>query len=269
MTYSPTLAQVLDAALTRRQGELHTALPGRVESYDAEKQVADVQPLVQALALAEDGTRSAVSLPVLPAVPVVFPGGGGYRATYPLAKGDTVLLVFAEASLDAWQPRGGVVAPPDTRRHHLADCVAIAGLHDDAHAWTGAATDAATWGKDGGPQVVARSGGIELGGDAANPPTEVAVLGSTYLDDEGSMLDDLLQRLANMATALVAASASLATAATANAVPMVGGGMALAPLTVVVQQLGSVVAELTTAVTTITEFRAKDATHRAQKVKLQ
>jgi hypothetical protein len=188
---SPSLAEVLDTALSRRLGELHTCLPGRVESYDASKQTVDVQPLVQAFALQEDGTTTTESLPVLSSVPLIFPGGGGFRATYPVASGDTVLVVFAEASLDAWQPRGGVVAPPDTRRHHLADAVAIAGLHDNSKAWTGASTSAATWGKDGGPQVVARSSALELGGDDSNPPTEALVLGTTYRSAEDTFLQSL------------------------------------------------------------------------------
>jgi hypothetical protein len=267
VSYSPTLADVIDTALTRRLQGVHTALPARVEAYDAATQTVDAQPLVQAFALEEDGTFTWYALPVVTHVPVTFTGGGGFRGTYPVAQGDTVLLVFAEASLDAWQPAGGVSQPPDLRRHHLADAIAIAGLHDDGKPWTGASTSAATWGKDGGPQVVARAAGIELGGDDANPPTEALVLGTTYTADENTMLDTLLAQLATAATALTAAAASLATATTALAVPTVGGAMAATPLGVVVAQVTTAATSLQSASTAITNFRATDAAHRSQKVK--
>lgn len=199
---SPTLAEVLDLALTRRLEELHTMLPGRIESFDAATQTADVQPLVHALALQEDGNRVAVPLPVLPGIPVVFPGSGGYRSTYPVAKGDSVLVLFAEACIDAWQPHGGAVEPGSRRRHHLADAVAVVGLRDNDHQWKGVATDAATWGKDGGPQVVARSGALELGSTADNRPTDALVLGTTYRQAEDAFLQAISTAAMAVATAL-------------------------------------------------------------------
>lgn len=266
MSRSPSLAEVLDTALSRRLGELHTCLPGRVESYDASKQTVDVQPLVQAFALQEDGTTTTESLPVLSSVPLIFPGGGGFRATYPVASGDTVLVVFAEASLDAWQPRGGVVAPPDTRRHHLADAVAIAGLHDNSKAWTGASTSAATWGKDGGPQVVARSNALELGGDDSNPPTEALVLGTTYRSAEDTFLQSLSTACQSALAAVAAAATALSTAATANAVPMVGGAVAAPSFAIVVTQLGTVAAQLGAIQAATTTFKAQGSTFLSQKV---
>ena len=56
-----------------------------------------------------------------------FPGAGGYRITFPVAEGDTGLLLFAESSLDKWLVSGGTVDPEDDRRHDLTDAVFLPG----------------------------------------------------------------------------------------------------------------------------------------------
>lgn len=105
--------------------QIHTALPGRIESYDHEKQKADVKPLLKRVY--KDG--EVLDVPVVPSVPVVFPRGNSSSLTFPLKKGDGVLLVFAERSLDKWLSEGGIVAPDDPRKFDLTDAVAIPGLY--------------------------------------------------------------------------------------------------------------------------------------------
>lgn len=126
--YVPNLAELLSGHVSRSLAELHTAMPGRVERYDSTTQTADVKPLVKRKVADEAGTESLESLPVVPSVPVVFPGAGDYGITFPIARGDTVLLVVASASLDRWLARGGEVDPADERAHALSDAVAIPGL---------------------------------------------------------------------------------------------------------------------------------------------
>lgn len=128
---NPTLADVLRGALDSRLGDLHVAIPARVESYNADRQSCSAQPLVRVAvpeAQVEDDSRAVERLPVINGVPVVFPGAGDYSITWPLAKGDIVLLVFSEAALDKWKTRGDDVDPGDDRRHALSDAIAIPGL---------------------------------------------------------------------------------------------------------------------------------------------
>ncbi len=139
---SPTLGQVLTSSVHNALSEIHTTMPGRVISYDAEKQLVDAQPMVQQLVTNEDGTTEKISFPVIHSVPVVFPSGGGFRLTFPIAKDDYVLLCFSERAIDAWKSNGGEVDPRDTRQFHIADAMAIPGLHPNTNVWTGAATDA-------------------------------------------------------------------------------------------------------------------------------
>lgn len=126
VTYS--LADVLDGFVERRLRNVNTAIPGRVESYDATTQKANVQPLIKQAYTDESGYRVAEDLPVIPGVPVVFPGSGAYTITFPVAKGDTVLLIFSQASLDKWRKSGGKVDPGDDSHHDLSDAIAIPGL---------------------------------------------------------------------------------------------------------------------------------------------
>lgn len=109
------------------QGNLNTCLPARIESYDHAKQAASVQPLINRRLLA-DGGQTSESLPVIPAVPVVWPRSGGASLTFPVKKGDTCLLVFSQRSIDKWKARGGQVTPDDGRKHALSDAVAVMGV---------------------------------------------------------------------------------------------------------------------------------------------
>jgi len=104
--------------------EMRVSLPARVEQYDETKQRADVKPLLNRRYA--DGEEA--ELPVIAGVPVVWPRSGGAALTMPVAKGDGVLLVFADRSIDRWLSDGGQVTPDDPRTHDLSDAVAIPGL---------------------------------------------------------------------------------------------------------------------------------------------
>lgn len=141
MSRTPTIAEVIRRAVEARLVDVHTAIPARVTRYDATTCVVDAAPLVRAPETAEDGTVTYTALPVVTNVPVAFPGAGGFRVTFPVAVGDTVLLVFTEASLDRWMQFGGEVDPEDPRRFALSDAIAIPGVRPAAQA-VAAATDA-------------------------------------------------------------------------------------------------------------------------------
>lgn len=133
MASTPTLVESLRRALDARASEICTAIPARVESYDSETQRCSAQPLIRRGFEDETGARQAERLPVITDVPVVFPGAGSYSITFPVAKGDSVLLVFSQASLDKWLSGGGDVDPLDDRKHALTDAIAIPGLRHRAH----------------------------------------------------------------------------------------------------------------------------------------
>ena len=72
-------------------------------------------------------------MPILPDVPVVFPGGGGFALTFPVAAGDECLVVFASRCIDAWWQSGGVGEPMEPRMHDLSDGFALVGVRSQPH----------------------------------------------------------------------------------------------------------------------------------------
>jgi len=114
-TFEQALQRILDAAVT----DVWTALPGVVASYDAASQRVQVQPAPADV----DGP-----LPLLAGVPVVFPGAGAAGITWPIAKGDTGLLVFCSRSIERWLASGDAGDPQSERHHHVGDAVFIPGL---------------------------------------------------------------------------------------------------------------------------------------------
>ena len=173
-----TLQDLLARFRSSIVADLHTALPGKIVRYDASTQKADVQLLIKERYNDESGATQARELPVIPAVPVQFPGAGGYRITFPVANNDTGLVVFSEASLDKWLVSGGTVDPSDDRRHDLTDAVFLPGLRDFGHALGSAPTDRATFGKDDGLQIHVDPSLISIGSNSA-AQLEFAALGDT------------------------------------------------------------------------------------------
>ncbi len=155
MSVGPTMPEVLAKVFGAQFAGIHTCMPGRVESYDSDRLSVSVSPAIGRGYKGEDDARAVEYLPVIQNVPLMFPGSGGVRIKFPVTKGDTVLLVFSEASIDRWKARGGGrVDPGDDRRFHLTDAIAIPGLLDFGHAG------------DATPTIEFTTGGqIHAGGD--------------------------------------------------------------------------------------------------------
>jgi hypothetical protein len=163
-----TIEQLLDLVMTSRLRELHTALPCRVESYNASKQTADVLPMIKRQVPDGDGGYTLEDLPVLPNVPVAFPrGGGGFFMSFPLQKGDFVFVVFSERAIGAWRQKGQATTPGDLRMHSLAGAVALPCLYPSDDALDDAHASNMVLGKDGSTaQIHLKSDGtVHLGGE--------------------------------------------------------------------------------------------------------
>lgn len=213
---SPSFAQVLGDAVNARLRDVHTGMPGRIEKYDAARQCADVKPLVMRMDRDEGGELVADEYPVLVDVPVQFPGGGGYHATFPIAAGDVVWLSFASCSLDLWKARGGLVDPEDERRCTLSDAVAHAIVRDLAHPRSSAPTDRARFGRDAGVALEVTTSEVLVGGGAS--PHEPTLKATTYRAAE-----DVYLGLIATALALLAADPTfVAQAATKSALAACG-----------------------------------------------
>lgn len=204
---SPELAETMVDALDARLEEVRVCLPARVTRWNAALQQVDAQPLVKYRHFDEEGEPVVEQLPVIPGVPVIFPGGGGFRVAFPINVGDDVLLIFSQASLDRWSRQGGLVDPEAHHRFALGDAVALPGIRDFAHPLAPVAADGATFGKDGGLQIKVTPSNIKLGGDAA---VEAILRGNTYRAAEDVYLTAIVVAIKAALTALGLGSASTA-----------------------------------------------------------
>ena len=127
MSDTPNLKPFIDSIAKAHLMEANIAQPGIIRAYNATTRTADIQPVLNRQFL--DGTD--MILPVIPDVPVVMPGGNGCSISLPLKKGDLVLLVHSQKSMDRWleSTTGDRVHPQDLRRNHLSDAIAIPGLY--------------------------------------------------------------------------------------------------------------------------------------------
>lgn len=108
-------------AFAGQQANIWTALPAFVKSFDADAVTVEAQPTVQVQLRQPDGSWVITTISLCLDCPVVFPGGGGYMATFPLAANDEGLLVFGARCIDSWWQSGGIQTQAELRMHDLSD----------------------------------------------------------------------------------------------------------------------------------------------------
>ncbi len=181
MSDSPTWAEVISSAIESAAAGLHVSIPGEVESYDAATQTASIKPSLKRPLPTLDRVEF-LDLPVLPRVPIVFPRAGPFFVSFPIVKGDRVLLVFADRSLDQWVDAGREGDPLDGRTHDLSDAVAIPGLYPTSDPLADAHAANMVLGKDGGSQIhIKPNGEIHVGSENATAFAALATLVLTEL----------------------------------------------------------------------------------------
>lgn|SRR5574343_185229 len=166
MAETISLGELIRDALESRLSEFSVALPGKVKSYDADTQRADVELELQRLVPDGEGGHVPQTLPVLPEVPVCFPqGGNGYFISFPLTAGDKVLVVFCDAPIGAWVAKGALSEPTTAEMHGLGGAVCYPGLRSAKNPIADADASAMVLGKDGtaGAQVKITSSEVQLG----------------------------------------------------------------------------------------------------------
>lgn len=124
--------EAIRAAMDGRLSEVWTALPGIVQGFDTQAMTVSVQPSIRGRVAQPDGSESKVDLPLLVDVPVIFPAGGGFTLTYPIAQGDECLVAFSSRCIDSWWQSGGIGDPLEHRQHDLSDGFALVGPFSQA-----------------------------------------------------------------------------------------------------------------------------------------
>jgi hypothetical protein len=166
--------EAIRALVEQHASGMWTAIPATVTKFDAEAGTVAVQPVVKQTVTQQDGTTKDVDMPPLPAVPVLWPGGGGMSLTFPIAEGDEVLVVFASRSLDAWLQSGGIQKPMHARKHNLSDGIAIPCLRNTTRKIAASTSFLALRSDDdsthitidpGGHVTIVAPGGVAITGD--------------------------------------------------------------------------------------------------------
>lgn len=122
MKTTPTLTLVINSLIDKRLLDLHTAIPGIIESYNPENKTASVIPAIKRK-FRDD--RPNIELNQITDVPVAFLQTNNFIFSVPLTKGDEVLLIFSERSMDKWLKSGKTIDPENARKFDLSDAVAI------------------------------------------------------------------------------------------------------------------------------------------------
>jgi hypothetical protein len=167
-----TLAEILRKAFAGQVQDVHVALPGQIVRYDATKNLADVQVMVQHPVWDEDNRRTYEDLGTLLGVPVIFPRGGGYVMTWPLSAGDTGQLVFHSTPIGEWRTTNQSSKPVDASRHSIGWPTFTPGLFADNNQFSSGDVSqrqaGVVIGKDGSSeQILIQPGLIQAGASGA------------------------------------------------------------------------------------------------------
>jgi len=203
------------SALNGRQAEMYTALPGIIQSYNAERQTCEVQPAIQARVKSQlTGDYEWVNLPVLLDCPVYFPAGGGFTLTFPIIPKDECLVVFSSRCIDAWWDRGagadGNTPQPQgfIRMHSLSDGFAFVGVRSRPRFLAAASTDSVQLRSDDGGTFV------EIKGHDINLVSSTKV----HVTAPESIVDSPVTTVNASASATINAGAATITAAGAASI---------------------------------------------------
>lgn len=138
-------AQALKTAIDRFTAQMRYAVPAKVTGFDPATQLATCVPAIRKL-IAIDLEAEYVDIPPIIRVPVIYPHAQsqGFALTLPVAKGDDVLLIVSDRSIDQWVEFGGIQNPhePIELRHNdLTDSLAIVGATPSPRALANYLTD--------------------------------------------------------------------------------------------------------------------------------
>lgn len=135
--------------------QLNCVKVGIIQSFNAGTQEATVQVAFQQVtSIAPDGTKTLAQYPLLLNVPVVFPSGGGFTLTFPIAAGDECVVLFNDRQIDTWLANGAGSPPETGRVHDLSDGIAIVGLRSNPRALASVSTTATQLRSDDGTTFV-------------------------------------------------------------------------------------------------------------------
>lgn len=103
---------------------------GTVQGFDAAAQTVQVTINYQKTYFrgANLNEPTYVAYPVLVDCPIVILTGGAGRLTFPIAVGDTCLVLFNDRDMDNWFSSGQILPVKTQRMHSFSDAIALVGI---------------------------------------------------------------------------------------------------------------------------------------------
>lgn len=131
----PKLRDIFDAFKSEIAKEINCILPGIIQGFDMANQTATIQIAVKKiLNVALDGTQTYAQYPVLQEVPVMILTGGSGHLTFPIAAGDSCIVLFNDRDIENWFLTGQASVPNSGRLHDKSDAFAIVGIRHSQNA---------------------------------------------------------------------------------------------------------------------------------------
>lgn len=126
----PDMRALLEMIKTEMMLQMNCHAIGTVQSFDASNQTAQVTINYQKTYFrgANLGEPSYVDYPVLVDSPVVILSGGPAQLTFPIAAGDTCLVLFNDRDIDNWFASGQVMPLKTQRMHSFSDALVLVGI---------------------------------------------------------------------------------------------------------------------------------------------
>jgi hypothetical protein len=187
MTITPEQAEVIEEAIESKLLDVHTSLPGVVQSYNSTTQTADIELQIRRTLEDENGELTFEDLPVLQNVRVRFSRSSTYFVAFPLVPGDTGDVFFSEAPTGQWRAVSGVAYPDDVGRHTLSGAVFYPGNSKDSDPLTDSLTEGLKAGVIGGAHVLIKTDGTVK---AANAAGDFQIKASGQFDANGNFTVD-------------------------------------------------------------------------------
>jgi hypothetical protein len=175
---SKDFTEVFGKSVGNMMKNVHTAIPATVERFDAGTRKVSAKPAVRQKKSGGEYT----DMPVVHEVPVQYPSSSKAGLTFPLEKGDTGVLIFSQADIDAWCQRGGTQTPGSERHWDLTDAIFIPGV------WPFSASK---------PEVEAGKIVMSYGNSAVKIGSKITIEGIGNL---ASLMGDLISAIAGIAT---------------------------------------------------------------------
>lgn len=219
-----TLAEIIQTGTQAHMDEVHVCMPARVVDYDPVTATATVQPTVKRAVYDSAGERSYETLPQICLVPIMFPRGGGFVLTLPIATGDTVWLVFSENAYGEYLSTGQDSEPVDATRHGLSYPIAFPGGFPDPQALSptdlSARSAGVVLGQDGTDNQIRMDGSVIKLGASATDFVALASLVLARLNDIKTTFDSHTHAFASVSgPALTSAPASAPAGVPAIVIP--------------------------------------------------